>query len=278
MKTLNHQTLVYDKDCPLCRAYTAGFVKTGMLDENGRLPYTDLSTDTYAFVDPDRARNEIALIDHYTKTVTYGIDSLLKVLGHSFPIIEKAGKTKFVYSFLKKLYSFISYNRKVIIPSGKNNSEVQCIPDFNLKYRITYILFAGVITTLVLYRYAQLMNYGVAILPFYMEMIFAFGQLPFQWMFIRNQNKETRFEYFGNLMTVSLFGSLLLGLGIIANTIVNIPAETHTLWFLITSTVMFFEHLRRVELLHLSARLCISWLGYRFLILFFIFFYFFLIK
>ncbi|MFP9113813.1 hypothetical protein ACLI1A_07705 [Flavobacterium sp. RHBU_3] len=85
MKTLRHQTLVYDKDCPLCRAYTAGFVKTGMLDENGRLPYADLNAESCAFVDADRARNEIALIDHKSKTVTYGIDSLLKVLGHSMP-------------------------------------------------------------------------------------------------------------------------------------------------------------------------------------------------
>nr|WP_322625212.1 hypothetical protein [uncultured Flavobacterium sp.] len=273
MKTLKQQTLVYDKDCPLCRAYTAGFVKTGMLDENGRLPYADLNTDTCTFVDADRARNEIALIDHKSKTVTYGIDSLLKVLGHSMPIVEKLGKTKPMYFILKKLYSFVSYNRKVIIPSGKSNTEVRCIPDFNLKYRIAYIVFAGLLTALALYRFSQLMNYGMAILPFYFELIFAFAQIPFQKLLLIKENRETQFEYFGNLMTVSLFGSLLLGVGMIAETIVTIPVESHTLWFLITATIMFFEHLRRVTLLQLPARLCISWLGYRFLILLFIILY-----
>lgn len=267
MKTLKHQTLIYDKDCPLCGAYTAGFVKTGMLDENGRLPYTDLNTESCTFVDADRARNEIALIDHTNKSVTYGIDSLLKVLGHSMPLIEKVGKTKPVYAVLKRLYSFISYNRKVIIPSAKNQTEAQCIPDFNLKYRIAYILFGGIITALVLSRYSQLMNYGRAIFPFFAELIFAFGQIPFQWIVLRKENRETQFEYFGNLITVSVFGSLLLTLGIIANTIINIPPEPHTLWFLITATIMFFEHLRRVELLQLPVKLCISWLSYRFLLL-----------
>lgn len=276
MKTLKQQTLVYDKDCPLCRAYTAGFVKTGMLDENGRLPYAELNADTCAFVDADRARNEIALIDHQNKSVTYGIDSLLKVLGHSIPFIEKVGKTKPVYAFLKRLYSFVSYNRKVIIPSAKNDTSVQCVPDFNLKYRVAYIVFAVVMTASALYRYSQLMNYSMAILPFYIELIFAFGQIPFQRLLLRKESRETQFEYFGNLITVSLFGSLLLGLGMIADTIVSIPPETHTLWFLVAATIMFFEHLRRVTLLQLPVRLCISWIGYRFLILLFTIVYVFL--
>jgi predicted DCC family thiol-disulfide oxidoreductase YuxK len=267
MKTLKHQTLVYDKDCPLCRAYTAGFVKTGMLDENGRLPYTELNTDTCTFVDADRARNEIALIDHQSKTVTYGIDSLLKVLGHSMPFIAKAGTTKPVHAFLKKLYSLVSYNRKVIIPSAKSNTEAQCIPNFNLKYRIAYMLFAGIMTALSLYRYSQLMNYGKAVVPFYIELVFALGQIPFQRLLLLKESRETQFEYFGNLITVSLFGSLLLGLGMVADTITSIPAEMHTAWFLITAAIMFFEHLRRVKLLQLPVQLCISWLGYRFILL-----------
>lgn len=269
MKTLKHQTLVYDKDCPLCRAYTAGFVKAGMLDENGRLPYADLNTDTCAFVDADRARNEIALIDHKSKTVTYGIDSLLKVLGHSLPFIEKLGKTKPVYASLKRLYSFISYNRKVIIPSAKNETGAQCIPDFNLKYRIAYILFGGVITALALYRYSQLINYGAATLPFYIELFLAFGQIPFQWLLLRKENRKTQFEYFGNLITVSLFGSLLLVLGMITNALFDASGNILFFWFFITVAIMFLEHYRRLKLLKLRTGLCAGWFLYRLLILIF---------
>jgi len=42
MKTLENQTLLYDEDCPLCQAYTSAFVKTGILDENGKKPFTKI--------------------------------------------------------------------------------------------------------------------------------------------------------------------------------------------------------------------------------------------
>ncbi|MGO4771061.1 hypothetical protein ACEN2I_05320 [Flavobacterium sp. W22_SRS_FK3] len=115
MKTLENQTLLYDEDCPLCSLYTTGFVKSGMLDENGRKSYCQLSAEEQRFVDLQRAPNEIALIDNTTKTVIYGIDSLIKVVGFSFPIIEKIAIIKPFHFILKKMYSFISYNRKVII-------------------------------------------------------------------------------------------------------------------------------------------------------------------
>ena len=40
MKTLEDQTLLYNEDCLLCRAYTLGFIKAGMLDENGKKSYS----------------------------------------------------------------------------------------------------------------------------------------------------------------------------------------------------------------------------------------------
>lgn len=132
MKTLENQTLLYDEDCPLCSLYTTGFVKSGMLDENGRKSYCQLSDEEQSFVDLKRAPNEIALINNKTKTVTYGIDSLIKVVGFSFPLIEKIATVKPIHFVLKKMYSFVSYNRKVIIPGiVKEENKLECTPDFN---------------------------------------------------------------------------------------------------------------------------------------------------
>ncbi len=55
MKTLTNQTLLYDEDCPLCRAYTSGFIATGMLDEKGRKPYSELTDEERIFVDSHRS-------------------------------------------------------------------------------------------------------------------------------------------------------------------------------------------------------------------------------
>lgn len=263
MKTLENQTLLYDEDCPLCRVYTSAFIKAGMLDENGKKPYCQLSAKEQNFIDVKRASNEIALVDNENKTVIYGIDSLLKVIGFSFPWMEKIGNLKPIKFFLKKLYSFISYNRKVIIPSKiKKEIKLQCIPDFNYQYRILYVLFATTITTFILYKFSDF----IAILPkptIARELILVFGQIVFQSLFLIKLDKKIILNYIGNLMTVSLMGSLLLLPILILNLVVNIQKLINLGWFGTTVLLMLVEHSRRIKLLELPFFLSIAWVIYR---------------
>jgi hypothetical protein len=267
MKTLENQTLLYDEDCPLCSLYTTGFVKSGMLDENGRKSYCQLSEEEQSFVDLKRAPNEIALVDNKTKTVTYGIDSLIKVVGFSFPLIEKTATIKPVHYILRKLYSFVSYNRKVIIPGNiKEENKLQCTPDFNYKYRFLFIAFALTITTFALFAYSNL----IPILPktsIVREVALAFGQIVFQSLFLLKFNKQTIINYAGNLMTVSLMGSLILLPIWIVSQFINIPAIIILGWFALTVFIMFAEHFRRIKILKLPYYLCYTWILYRILAL-----------
>lgn len=270
MKTLENQTLLYDEDCPLCSLYTTGFVKSGMLDENGRKSYCQLSEEEQNFVDLKRAPNEIALVDNKNKTVTYGIDSLIKVVGFSFPLIEKIATIKPVHYILRKMYSFVSYNRKVIIPGNINEeNKLQCTPDFNYKYRFLFIGFALAITTFVLFGYSNL----IPVLTrsgFLREAALAFGQIFFQSLFLLKFNKKIIMNYAGNLMTVSLMGSLILVPMLIVNQFANVPKILVLGWFGITVFIMFMEHARRIKILKLPFYLSYTWIFYRILALFFI--------
>ncbi|MBF4493002.1 hypothetical protein IRZ83_11370 [Flavobacterium sp. JLP] len=270
MKTLENQTLLYDEDCPLCSLYTTGFVKSGMLDENGRKSYCQLSDEEQSFVDLKRAPNEIALINNKTKTVTYGVDSLIKVIGFSFPIIEKIATLKPIHFILKKMYSFVSYNRKVIIPGTvKEENKLECTPDFNYKYRFLFIGFALTITSLVLFGYSNL----ILILPksnITREIILAFGQIVFQSLFLLKFDKKTIINYAGNLMTVSLMGSLILVPILILNQFINLPEMFILGWVGITVFIMCAEHFRRVKVLKLPFYLSYTWILYRILALLFI--------
>ncbi|MES2574654.1 MAG: hypothetical protein V4572_06910 [Bacteroidota bacterium] len=263
MKTLENQTLLYDEDCPLCSVYTAGFVKSGMLDENGRKSYCQLSSEEQNFVDLKRAANEIALVDNKTNTVIYGIDSLLKVIGFSFPWMDKVGKTKPIHFILKKLYSFVSYNRKVIIPGKvKDENKLQCTPDFNYKYRFIFIGFALIVTTFTLFNYSNLIPY----LPkssFAREAILALGQIVFQSLFLLKSDKKTITNYAGNLMTVSLMGSLILTPIVFLNQFITLPETIVLGWFGITVLIMFAEHFRRIKILNLPFYLSYTWVLYR---------------
>jgi len=263
MKTLENQTLLYDEDCPLCSVYTTGFVKSGMLDKNGRKSYSQLSQEEQNFVDLKRAPNEIALVDNKNKTVIYGIDSLLKVIGFSFPWIEKTGTVKPIHFILKKLYSFVSYNRKVIIPGTiKEENKLQCIPDFNYKYRFIFIGFALTITTFILFEYSNLIP-NLPKSSILREAVLAFGQIIFQSSFLFKFDKKTIINYAGNLMTVSLMGSLILIPILLINQFMNLSETLILGWFGITVFIMFAEHFRRIKVLKLPFHLSYTWIIYR---------------
>lgn len=270
MKTLEHQTLLYDEDCPLCQAYTSTFIKTGMLDKNGKKPFTKISEAEATFIDTERAANEIALIDTKNKTALYGVDSLLKVIGNSFPIVETIGKTKPVHFLLRKLYAFISYNRKVILPGPKNkNVTLKCEPSFNFKYRFLYLLFAITITTMILNACSKMIP-EIPNGSFTRKLLLATGQMLFQGLFLMKFDRKTILNYLGNLMTISLMGSLLLLPIIIANQFFKINETLVLLWFGTTVLIMLREHFRRVTLLELPKWLTITWVAYRIIALFLI--------
>jgi len=215
-------------------------------------------------------QNEIALIDTKNKTVIYGIDSLLKVIGNSFPIIEKIGNLKPIKFLLNKLYSFISYNRKVIIPSKKTNeTELQCVPTFNYTYRFLYIVFAAIITTFVLFKFSN----SISLLPqstIQRELLLAFGQIVFQGLFFLKIDRKTTINYMGNLLTVSLMGSIILLPILVINSFINVPQFAQLAVFGITVLLMYLEHSRRVKLLELPLYLSYTWVFYRMIALFII--------
>ena len=241
-----------------------------MLDANGKKPYCQLSEQEQGFVDVHRASNEIALVDSENKTVVYGIDSLLKVIGFSFPWIQKVGQSQPIKFFLKKLYSFISFNRKVIVPSKMNKTlKLQCVPDFSFKYRWIYIAFASVVTIFVLRKFSNLIDVSTKS-SISINFFLAVGQLVFQTLFLMKMDKKTIVNYIGNLMTVSLMGSLLLLPILVLNSIFDIPQWVYFGWFALALTAMFFEHSRRVKLLEMPFYLSITWVIYSIIVFTFI--------
>lgn len=263
MKTLENYTLLYDDDCPLCNVYTSGFVHSKMLDKNGRKPFKKITNDEKKYVDIKRATNEIALVDTKNHEVIYGIDSLLKVIGNSYPFIERVGKFKPIYFFLKKLYSFISYNRKVIVPSEiKEEESIECIPDFNNSYRVLYIILSILITAYTLLSFSRLLP-SLPLADYKSELILTIGQLVFQSLFLLKGSSKIIINYLGNLMTVSLIGSIGILQLIILNGLLKIPETIVAILFLGVVSFMFFEHRRRVRLLGLPSYLSHTWVVYR---------------
>lgn len=258
MKTLQNHTLVYDNECPMCNIYSKGFMKAGMLDESGREAFTELSLKNKNLIDFKRAKNEIALINHNKNEVIYGLDSLLLIIGNSFPLLEKIARVQPLYWFFKKLYSFVSYNRKQIIPSKKDSTEEACVPDFNLKYRLAYIGFVVIFSGYILSIFSTKLGLDLTE-NFWREFVICLGQIAWQTVFLKVYLKEKFWNYLGNMMTVSLIGTLLL----IPALFINLNTIFYIIYFGIVVSIMFLEHLRRCKILKLNYLPTISWTLFR---------------
>jgi hypothetical protein len=266
MKTLKDHIILYDAECPMCKLYTSALTKTGMLASNGRASYQDMPEAACAYVDRQRAVNEIALVNTKTGEVKYGIHSLFEVISNSLPVFKGLFLFKPFIWLMSKVYAFISYNRRVIIPTDINNeNDIQ--PAFKLKYRVAYLLFTWAMVGFILTSYAKLLTGFIPAGNSYREYLICGGQIIFQGIIVNIYAPSKRWDYLGNMMTISFAGALLLAPMLLVAHFVNIVPIIYPLYFMAIAGLMFLEHIRRTKLLHLGWLLTISWVVYRIIVL-----------
>src|ERR1700750_12137 len=123
-----------------------------MLDAGGRAAYqTDMNV--CPLIDKQRAVNEIALVNLENGEVTYGVNSIFKILGNAWPVFAGLFACNPFLLVMRKVYAFISYNRRIIIPAGEGGFGYQ--PTFKLHYRIAYLLFTCFCTGYILTAYVH---------------------------------------------------------------------------------------------------------------------------
>ena len=147
METLKKHLILFDAECPMCRMYTRAFVSGGLLEKEGRAAYQDLDADACPMLDRQRAVNEIALVNLETGEVSYGIQSLFKVCAVAIPFLKRLFLFGPFILIMSKVYAFISYNRRVIVPPDESAGLFSFQPAFRLNYRIAYLVFTWLITS-----------------------------------------------------------------------------------------------------------------------------------
>lgn len=210
MKTLSNHIILYDDECPMCNLYTRAFIKTNMLDKNGREAFSTMPDHLRQCIDQERACDEIALVDIRSGKVKYGVDSLFAILENRHTFLKPLFASRILRRMMQYLYFFISYNRKVIAPGKVFEAKGSCTPRFDLSYRWAYLVFAWIITSIILNAYARLLTDYVPAGDFWREFLICGGQLGFQSITIGLLRKERLMHYLGNMMTVSLAGAILL--------------------------------------------------------------------
>ena len=265
MKTLSNHTILYDGECPMCNLYTKAFIDTTMLDKNGRKKYQQMPESFKGLVNHKRAMDEIALVNSHTGEVSYGLQSLFKILSNAFPVLNPLFRFKPFAWTMNRFYKFISFNRRVIMPSKSADPALE--PSFNERYRLAYIIFSLFVSAFILNNYSS----NLSFLPsttIARELAICGGQIVWQLSLIHILNRSKAWDYIGNLMTISLAGAIALSL------IQLLPSWSQStnnivfgVFFMVVVGLMFLEHIRRTRILGLTWILTASWTIYRIIIL-----------
>lgn len=263
MKTLENHMILFDGECPMCNAYTNAFVKTGMLGTNGRAAYQNGMDNICPLIDKQRAVNEIALVNMENGEVTYGVKSIFKILANACPTFAPLFAFKPFVWLMSKVYAFISYNRRVIIPAGHNALDFAYQPTFKQHYRIAYLVFTWFFTGLILTGYTHLLVPAIPAGGVYREFLICGGQIIYQGIIVRIYQKRSFWSYLGNMMTISFAGSLLLLIPLMLNHWFHMQPVFFILYFMAIAGLMFLEHIRRTKLLNLGWTMTITWALYR---------------
>ena len=117
MDKLSDKVLVYDDACRACTDGSHWLIRRGFLDSKCRKGLSEIEKKGWSsLVDAQRAEYEIPLIDLAGGPTRYGVDALVFILQQKKPWIGRLYKLKPLKWIFRKLYLFISHNRRTISP------------------------------------------------------------------------------------------------------------------------------------------------------------------
>lgn len=268
MKEFDRYILLFDAECPVCTWAAGTNAANSILGKSGITSYQNFQNGACPVINRQRAANEVALLNLKTGEVTYGIESLFRLLASIAPFLNPLLSFGPFVWLMSKPYKFFALNRRVIVPSAGRKNTVQ--PALHLGYRGAYLLITCWFAAFVLTRYVQLTAGVVPVGYAYREYLVCGGQIIFQGIIVSIIAKNKFWDYLGNMMTISFGGALLLLLVLALSRVIGDHPVIYTGYFMAVAGVMLLEHIRRSKLLGLEFGLSISWALYRAVILLFI--------
>ncbi|HYV94878.1 MAG TPA: DCC1-like thiol-disulfide oxidoreductase family protein [Chitinophagales bacterium] len=264
MKTSHQFAIVYDDQCPLCVAYTNLFVKWKWIQPADRISFSEFEKKSWTEnIDLNRARNEIPIVELQSGNIFYGVEGLTKILSQRFPVIERITHLLFIRWFITRLYKLISFNRRIVIPAKSCRSKFDCAPDFNLKYRLVFMVLSAIIATVITFLFGvsthQVLSDSIPQSGFYFLLIAGSGWvLQFLFSFLL---REKQFDYLSHLSAVMLIGVLVLLPSITINFLTGrIITATTIITLCISGGIMLWQLVWRVRLLGISKGWIVAWL------------------
>lgn len=245
MKSIENKALIYDSNCPMCCWYTNKFIQIGALPKNGRISFNELTEINKSFLDEQRSRHEIPLLDTKTGNVVYGLDGLTLILANKFPIFDKILTNTFCKKLVKPLYNFISYNRRIIVPTkAVQNATINCAPDFNFGWRISLIVFC----LMLFYAIIYFLNVHLHFYTINLFAVYPFFHVVFIFLISKDDWKTKLWNVLGDFAVTNLSTTLLfMPLFLINYFIPSIPNYYNIILFVLFQSRLITHFVKRIE-------------------------------
>ncbi|MBO0951013.1 hypothetical protein [Fibrella forsythiae] len=246
-----NKVLIYDTDCPLCRVYTKGLVVAGALPPEARQS-NDSATVSQLIgqLDPVRSKHEIPLLDLETGETQYGVDAVLTLLGTVWPRFSQFVRRTVLVDVARKLYAFISYNRRIIVPATTERWHIMDLtPDFSVAYRISFLVLL----------YGSLLVSHLSVIGHVnlLALLALVGQTGWSGAYIVRHSAQTRLanslDYAGHLGMSLLLGGIFKATG----AAIDVPALT-----VIGNAVMIWQHIIRLRVMKLPDYLNLPFIAF----------------
>ncbi len=207
LPNLKDCVILYDDSCPMCQLYTQGFVQMNLLQAKNRVGFATATETHKASIDLNRARHEIPLLDSKTGATIYGIDALFFIFQTKFPFLTPLFRLPLFHGFWYAIYQVISYNRRLIAGTAAPKQGFDCAPDFNLKYRLCYLVFVFALW-LVLVSSIGIVFLSEHQLALHSVFVSTLSVHTLAWAYVLLSKKG--WDYVGNLATNCLLFCLLI--------------------------------------------------------------------
>lgn len=247
----------------MCRIYGKAFTHLRWVDSKTVSYYQSCPLSHAENIDMQRAKSEIAFYNPTTQKTKYGIDAFIEILWQGK--LTRILRWKPLYWTARKIYRFISFNRKVIAPARGLQDGEACNPPLHKGYRFLYLIFSIAICGLGL----QLLLSSIPYFSDYLgwKSLTILSGLPFivQYLVLAFSKSNNKLDHLGNMATVSNIGVLLFLPALFIYQILNLPLVYLIIALSLIVVIAFKEISERTALLQQNSVLVLSWaLGYLF--------------
>lgn len=248
--------IVYDNNCGVCNTGVKILSKTGVINFENRVQLSALQQNNITCnVIPQKACDELAVVNKESLEVQYGAKGLALVLAEKLPFFSAIILHKFSIQLVHPLYVLVASNRRIIAPLNIEKSS--CKPTLKKGYRIALLVLVALVAIVVTYIKGEIIqsdpNFSFINGPKLIQ-ITGLGWVLHAVTFKGN----AKWDYWGHLAIIVLAAMIVQ-----TTALIGYQFTPHIIWIfgsmLLSEMFMIYLHIQRITILKLPKSLTLKW-------------------